>query len=177
MFDAMFDDEDRAFFNAMASEDDIGLILRIHLHCARILERMINKANVANPSHFKAANLKFQPIVHVLSALGEIDANTRDRMIWLDKLRNELAHPASKDRLGKKDLERMQAALGEAGRIVVAQVNAYETEPTPGRLIRNALYIIRNNLKYVAINGIAKYKEVDEGRLATYERSKTRSEL
>jgi hypothetical protein len=153
----IYDDEDRAFFAELSREDDIGLILRAHMHCERILIRLVDK-HIPKPK--QPASVRFITAVHALARACAIDSNTRDRMVWLNETRNRLAHELEFE-LTMTDFEALMAASGVAGRRSINEVNAHERPPHTARhLISNALFIWRNNLCYIEDNGVAAHEEV-----------------
>jgi hypothetical protein len=156
-FDNIYNDEDRVFFAELSREDDLGLILRAHMHCERVLIRLADKHI---PKLQQPKNLRFITAVHALAGTGTIDPNTRDRMVWLNETRNRLAHEVEFE-LTVADFDALMAASGIAGRRSINKVNAHERPPHTARhLISNALFIWRNNLCYIEDKGVAAHEEV-----------------
>ena len=147
-----YSEEDKAFFAVLRSEDDIGVILRVHLHCDQIL-RAILESHAKYPAALSKVSISFPARVHLLSALGLIDASNARKMLWLDNMRNDLAHQAGRQ-LTMRDYERLLEASGAGSSRAIRQTNSFEKDPTPGNLIRNALFHWRNNLKYLQKKGV-----------------------
>ncbi len=154
-FENLYSPEDLAFFAELTREDDIGLILRVHMHCDRIVTRMVQKY----VPRAQQRRWRFIHRVRRLAADGMIDANTLERMEWLNKIRNRLAHELQRE-LTVADYEDLMNASGIAGRRSVNEVNAYERDRTARHLISNALFIWRNNLCYIEDKGVAAHEEV-----------------
>jgi len=141
-------EEDERFFHSLGSEDDVGVILRVHLHCERILKRLLEK-HASNPETLGKVRLAFMGRVYLLHAFGLIDGNTVSRMHWLDSIRNELSHQIDRE-LSEADYLRLLDASGPQSRDTILSTNSLEKSANPGALIRNALFFWRNNLKAAA---------------------------
>ena len=93
---------DEAFFESLSVEDDLGMVVRAHIHVEAMLLEMIDLL-VPNPEPLKKMELEFHQRVTLAVALGKLDEKEAPALRALGKLRNDFAHrldtQLSKDRV------------------------------------------------------------------------------
>ena len=78
------------FKTALEHEDDLGAVIRVHLHLEIYVNQIINLL-VPNPEDLKPIGLDYFGKVHLISAL-RIDPQNLKVLLALGKMRNKFAH-------------------------------------------------------------------------------------
>ncbi len=81
---------DDAFKKALESEDELGLVIRAHIHIEASLNQFIN-CNVVHSSHLSKMQLDYAQKVHLAVCLGLLPKYASP-LLALGKLRNYFAH-------------------------------------------------------------------------------------
>ncbi|MCD9481559.1 hypothetical protein [Photobacterium phosphoreum] len=81
---------DSSFKDALFQEDDLGAVIRVHLHIESFVNEII-QALVPYPDELKPIRLDYFGKVNLLGALGVEPANLKV-LLTLGKMRNNFAH-------------------------------------------------------------------------------------
>jgi hypothetical protein len=95
------DDEiSQAFFNALIAEDNLGFIIRAHIHIEHELRRLIETA-IPNPQYLDIDQLSYGIAIRIVTSLG-LNPRFKSPLQALGKLRNRFAHKLDM-RIAEKD--------------------------------------------------------------------------
>jgi len=89
MRDAQDPPED-AFIEALSGEDELGVVVRAHIHVEAILQQLLDLF-VSNPKHLEKMDLDFAQRVHLAVAIG-LKEEYASPLLSLGTLRNAFAH-------------------------------------------------------------------------------------
>jgi hypothetical protein len=85
-----FKDRNDAFLNSLLTQDDLGLVVRAHLHIEHELREFIISA-APSPGQVKATELDFDSTVRLALVLG-LDSELKPALNAIGNLRNKFAH-------------------------------------------------------------------------------------
>lgn len=83
-------EQDRAFQEALGAEDELGLVVRAHIHIESLLNQLIEVV-VVDSKALGRMQLDYSQRVHLAQALG-MDSDLAKPLQALGKLRNDFAH-------------------------------------------------------------------------------------
>lgn len=81
---------DQEFIDALKSEDDVGKIIKAHLHIEREINRYID-LRVKHPAELESAELDYFARVHIALAFG-MPSTFKSYLLALGNMRNRCAH-------------------------------------------------------------------------------------
>jgi hypothetical protein len=114
--------QDEEFQATLRSEDELGLVVRAHIHIeANLLELLSHLLD--SPKHIEKMRLDFSQRVHLAIALG-LQAQYESPLLALGTLRNAFAHkPGTK--LSKDRVDSLYSSLSAASKQIVQ--NAHQS--------------------------------------------------
>jgi hypothetical protein len=107
---------DQAFFEALLGEDELGVVIRAHIHIEATLREFI-EARLPMPDELPG--LQYGQRVRLACALG-LGAEHKAPLIAVGNLRNSFAHRLSK-RLSQQDTRELYGALSIVDRQAVQE--------------------------------------------------------
>ena len=81
---------DEMFHEALNNEDELGSIIRVHLHVEYQINEILSKL-VQNTEHLKPLNLDYNGKVNLICALG-VSSEYKTVLTTLGNMRNKFAH-------------------------------------------------------------------------------------
>jgi hypothetical protein len=116
MSDATRDPAEQAFVEALFGEDELGVVIRAHIHIeARLFDLL--EALVGNPKYVERMGLDFAQRVNLAVALG-LKPEHAPALLALGSLRNAFAHRLD-TRLSEDRVKSLYDALSSADKHVV----------------------------------------------------------
>ena len=120
-----------AFIAALMGEDELGVVVRAHIHIESVLLRLLDRM-VVDPASLKKMDLNYSQRVNFALTLG-LKAQHGPPLLALGTLRNAFAHrPETK--LSKDRVDNLYKSLGAEDRKLVQR--CYET--TNSKMLREA---------------------------------------
>ena len=143
-------DRDRAFYEALRGEDDLGMVVRAHIHIEHELREFIRAAAPA-PDQFKPSDLDFGGTVRLALILG-LDAEFKTPLLHLGSLRNKFAHRLDM-RISEEEAKNFWEALGPAAkRAAVGSFESLKVENPDYRMSSLQDFVARDRLMICVIS-------------------------
>lgn len=121
-------ERDRSFYTALQGEDDLGMVVRAHIHIEHELQQFVLSA-AAKPQHVKFAETDFAGTVRLALILGLHD-EFATALRAIGGLRNRLAHRLDM-RLVAPEISDLYKALGPQAKIIVQSTYATVRDNNP----------------------------------------------
>jgi hypothetical protein len=123
---------DEAFKAALESEDELGLVVRAHIHIESSLNRFID-GRLVHSSLLKKAQLDYAQKVHLATALGLLPKYASP-LLALGNLRNAFAHQPG-TQLTSDRVEALYKSLSSEDKSLVQESHQRARKKTPGSKI------------------------------------------
>ncbi|MBN9454265.1 MAG: hypothetical protein J0I42_20200 [Bosea sp.] len=105
--------EQEAFNKALLGEDDLGMVVRAHIHIESRLSEFI-EARLVQPEQLELSKVPFEMRVRLALALGLSD-KFKSALNFVGTLRNKFAHTLTAS-LGEEEATNFERALGSEGK-------------------------------------------------------------
>jgi hypothetical protein len=109
-------DRDKAFYAALRSEDDLGMVVRAHIHIEHELRNFILAA-APKPAQVKFSEMDFEATVRMALILG-LHPEFKSALIGVGRLRNKFSHRLDMT-LGDEEVKNLYNSLGPQAKEVV----------------------------------------------------------
>lgn len=125
---------DESFLQSLLTEDEVGRVIRSHLHLEAQIIRYL-ELSVVRPEYLDKLNLTYARKIDLICCLG-FDENFRSALKKLGSIRNKFAHDLSY-RLSKEVIKDLYNSLPEFGKkavvrsvgILITKLGLEEIEP------------------------------------------------
>lgn len=104
------EDRDRAFFGALQGEDDLGMVIRAHIHIEHELQQFI-LAVAPRPALVKFTDIDFEAATRLALILG-LNQEFQSALKAVGTLRNNFSHKLEMQ-LGNQEANNLYSALGQ----------------------------------------------------------------
>jgi hypothetical protein len=121
-------ERDQAFYAALQGDDDLGIVVRAHIHIEHELQNFIT-AVAPNPEEVKFSDMDFEATVRLALILG-LHAEFKSALNGVGRLRNKLSHRLNMT-LGNEEATNLYNSLGPQAKEVVH--SSYEKLRTASR--------------------------------------------
>src|SRR6478736_2632080 len=123
-------ERDRAFYLALQNEDDLGMVVRAHIHIEHELRSFIQAAAPA-PQHLKFSEMDFDATVRLAMVLG-LHAEFQRPLMHLGSLRNKFSHRLDM-KIGDEEANNFYEALGPGAKRAAQHSFAQVQKDEPGK--------------------------------------------
>ena len=121
---------DQEFYSALRGEDDLGMVVRAHIHTEHTVRAFITAAAPV-PEQVKFSAMDFDATVRLALVLG-LDAEFQKGLSSLGSLRNKLSHRLDM-RIGEEEANNLYESLGPVTKRVVHHSFARVRNDEPGK--------------------------------------------
>jgi hypothetical protein len=121
---------DQEFYLALQGEDDLGMVVRAHIHVEHTVRTFITAAAPA-PTHVKFSAMDYDATVRLALVLG-LNSEFQGALGALGALRNKFSHRLD-TRIGEEEANNLYAALGAVAKRVVQQSYQQVQRDEPGK--------------------------------------------
>src|SRR4051794_34636526 len=123
-------ERDCAFYSALQNEDDLGMVVRAHIHIEHEVRSFI-KAAAPAPQHLKFCEMDFDATVRLATVLG-LHAEYQRPLMHLGSLRNKFSHRLDM-KIGDEEANNFYEALGPDAKQAAQHSFAQIQKDEPGK--------------------------------------------
>jgi hypothetical protein len=123
-------ERDQAFYLALRGEDDLGMVVRTHIHVEHTVRAFITAAAPA-PDQVKFGLMDYDATVRLALVLG-LNIEFQNGLSGLGSLRNKFSHRLNM-RIGEEEAKNLYQALGPTSKRVVHHSFSSLQAQSPGK--------------------------------------------